>query len=314
MRDVGLVAAFSVMVLMDLVGNTMVILVILLNKSMKTPMNRLLLNLAVADVTVAIFTALQFVLGPFYQHPTGSTGALLCKFITGGPMIWTAALVSICNLVAISYERYQAVVLPLSGRGEITNWKLKFIIPGCWLAGFLWNIPLLVTVTYQEESGACGEYWPGPVSPIAYSLGWDVVAGTLPITAMSYWYSKVVCHLWFNKTPGVKSAATKMVILQRKRATLVVISVSIIYAICWVPVLVMYTVTHALPNQELYSRLHRVTILLAMFNSCINPVVYSFTSTRFRKHFLRLLRCTRTAKGQLAFSHKKQQEQPIVYL
>lgn len=105
MRDVGLVAAFSVMVLMDLVGNTMVILVILLNKSMKTPMNRLLLNLAVADVTVAIFTALQFVLGPFYQHPTGSTGVLLCKFITGGPMIWTAALVSICNLVAISYER-----------------------------------------------------------------------------------------------------------------------------------------------------------------------------------------------------------------
>lgn len=105
MRDVGLVAAFSVMVLMDLIGNTMVILVILLNKSMKTPMNRLLLNLAVADVAVAIFTALQFVLGPFYQHPTGSTGALLCKFITGGPMIWTAALVSICNLVAISYER-----------------------------------------------------------------------------------------------------------------------------------------------------------------------------------------------------------------
>lgn len=107
MRDVGLVAAFSVMVLMDLVGNTMVILVILLNKSMKTPMNRLLLNLAVADVTVAIFTALQFVLGPFYQHPTGSTGVLLCKFITGGPMIWTAALVSICNLVAISYERWE---------------------------------------------------------------------------------------------------------------------------------------------------------------------------------------------------------------
>lgn len=105
MEDVALVVAFSVMVLMDLVGNTMVILVILLNKSMRTPMNRLLLNLAVADMVVAIFTAIQFVLGPLYQHPSGSTGALLCKFITGGPMTWTAALVSICNLVAISYER-----------------------------------------------------------------------------------------------------------------------------------------------------------------------------------------------------------------
>ncbi|XP_022782831.1 pyroglutamylated RFamide peptide receptor-like [Stylophora pistillata] len=312
MEDVGLVVAFSVIVLMDLVGNTMVILVILLNKSMRTPMNRLLLNLAVADMVVAIFTAIQFVLGPFYQHPSGSTGALLCKFITGGPMTWTAALVSICNLVAISYERYQAVVLPLAGRGEIPNRKLKFIIPSCWLAGFLWNIPLFVTVTYKEDLGDCREHWSGPVSPIAYSIGWDIVAGTMPITVMSYWYSKVVFHLWFDKTPRVKSAATKTIILQRKRATLVVISVSIIYATCWVPVLVMYTVTHSLPYGVMYSPLHKVTILIAMFNSCINPVVYSFTSARFRQHLLTLLRCKRTVRGQLAFYHTKQQEQPKV--
>ena len=105
MQYIGLSVAFSVMVLMNFIGNSMVILVVLLNKSMRTPMNRLILNLALADMVVALFMAIQFVIGPTYQHPSGTTGSLLCKFVTGGTMAWTAATVSVCNLVAISIER-----------------------------------------------------------------------------------------------------------------------------------------------------------------------------------------------------------------
>lgn len=102
---VGLITAFSFMVVMDLVGNSLVVLVFFLNKSTRTAMNKLVLNLATADMVVAIFVAIQFVIGPMYKHPSGTTGALVCKFLTGGTMAWTAALVSACNLVAISVER-----------------------------------------------------------------------------------------------------------------------------------------------------------------------------------------------------------------
>ena len=102
---IGLSVAFSVMVLMNFIGNSMVILVVLLNKSMRTPMNRLILNLALADMVVALFMAIQFVIGPTYQHPSGITGSLMCKFVTGGTMAWTAGAVSVFNLVAISVER-----------------------------------------------------------------------------------------------------------------------------------------------------------------------------------------------------------------
>ena len=105
MEYVGLSIAFLFMVLMDVVGNSMVILVILLNQSMRTPMNKLMLNLAIADMVVAVFVAIQFVVGPTYKHPSGTTGSWLCKFVTGGTMTWTAAAVSVCNLVAISVER-----------------------------------------------------------------------------------------------------------------------------------------------------------------------------------------------------------------
>lgn len=105
MEYIGLSVAFSIMVLMDLFGNTIVVLVVLLNKSMRTPMNLLMLNLALADMVVALFVAIQFVIGPKYQHPSGPTGSFLCKFVTGGTMAWTAAMVSICYLVVISIER-----------------------------------------------------------------------------------------------------------------------------------------------------------------------------------------------------------------
>jgi len=104
-ENIGLSVAFSIMVLIDLFGNTMVVLVVLLNKSMRTPMNRLMLNLALADMVVAVFVAIQFIIGPEYKHPLGTTGSLLCKLITGGYMTWTAAMVSICYLVVISVER-----------------------------------------------------------------------------------------------------------------------------------------------------------------------------------------------------------------
>ncbi|XP_078347541.1 allatostatin-A receptor-like [Oculina patagonica] len=106
---------------------------------------------------------------------------------------------------------------------------------------------------------------------------------------MSYLYSRVVCKLWFDKTPVLNSTSAKMAILSRKKATLAVIAVSIIFVICWVPVLVMYSVAQSLPSQMVYSPTHKITIVLAMFNSSINPVVYSFTSARFRQHLMKLL-------------------------
>lgn len=99
------------------------------------------------------------------------------------------------------------MVRPLSKRSKLTNRKLKFIIPSCWIAGFLWNVPLFVAVTYREDLETCGEQWSYEFSPIVYSIGWNIVAGVIPISIMSYLYSRVVCKLWFDKTPVLNSTS-----------------------------------------------------------------------------------------------------------
>ena len=100
--------------------------------------------------------------------------------------------------------------------------------------------------------------------------------------------------------------------LSKKKATIAVITVSLIYAICWVPVLVMYCLAQSLPNMMVLSHQHKVTILLAVFNSSINPVVYSFTSARFRKHLVKLLRCKCYSKNsEKQLKPLVQRSQPI---
>lgn len=51
----GMASVFAVLILVNFVGNSLVIRIIHTNRYMKTPMNYLLMNLAVADMTVAGF-------------------------------------------------------------------------------------------------------------------------------------------------------------------------------------------------------------------------------------------------------------------
>lgn len=82
-QEVGVTAAFCLMVTAALIGNSLVCLVVLPNKNMRTPMNYLLCNLAMADMTVAVFVSPQFIFSRAFVHPEGTTGTWLCRLVTG---------------------------------------------------------------------------------------------------------------------------------------------------------------------------------------------------------------------------------------
>jgi len=91
----------------------------------RTPINYLLVNLAVADMVVATFFAPMHIFVHTFTHPDGFIGTLLCKFLTGGAFAWTGGASSVFTLVAISVERYYAVNYPHGNKGKLTHNKLK---------------------------------------------------------------------------------------------------------------------------------------------------------------------------------------------
>ena len=91
----------------------------------RAPINFLLLNLAVADMTVATFFAPVYIFNHTFTHPDGMTGTVLCKLVTGGNLAWIGSGTSVFTLVAIAIERYYTVIYPRGNKWKLTNRKLK---------------------------------------------------------------------------------------------------------------------------------------------------------------------------------------------
>lgn len=88
-------------------------------------MNYLILNLAVADIMVALFIVPRFIFVHIFNHPDGLTGTVLCKLLTGGNLIWIGSVATAFTLVVVAIERYHAVINSHSNQGQLTATKVE---------------------------------------------------------------------------------------------------------------------------------------------------------------------------------------------
>lgn len=254
---------------------------------MKSAMNYLLLNLAIADLLTVLFISPQYIFIHTFTHPTGIGGDLLCKFITGGNISWIGGVASGFALVSIACERYYAVMFP-HNQGNIGTRTLRIIIVTCWLFSVTFNSPLFFAIHYSSDVKFCIETWPRLVYARVNSTAWFVVVGIVPVLIMGILYARVIYHLWIRKDDGVERLAVKRV---RKRVTKMVIIVSVIYVICWFPQLTMYLLSYISPSNNFGDLGYVISVAMVTVNSAVNPIIYSFQNERFRKHLRRLMHC-----------------------
>jgi len=109
----------------------------------RTPINCLLVNLAIADALYAAFVTPQNIFTITPTHPGGTIGTVLCKLVTSGYLACTAGISSVVTLVAIAAERYLAVLYPAGNAGKLTKRKLKVRQLPC----------LIITIDSFQTSG-----------------------------------------------------------------------------------------------------------------------------------------------------------------
>lgn len=83
------------------------------------------MNLAVSDITFAVFVAPNHILKKIFTHPEGAGGSELCRMLTSGNFAWVGAASSSLTLVAIAIERYYTVMGPLGSKGKLTKRRVK---------------------------------------------------------------------------------------------------------------------------------------------------------------------------------------------
>lgn len=279
--------SLAALVIFNIAGNSLVCVVMLKKKEMKTSINWLLFHLAIADLLVAVFFSPATVVSHFITQPSGFTGDLLCKFIFGGNLGWVAAATSSFLLVVIAFERYNATLHPLE---QLSRSRSRWLVPIMWIVALLLVSPLFVVSTYDAESHTCVNNFPNRLKSRAFFLFWSFCNELIPISIMVYLYTRIILHL--RTVVLVQVSYPNSVSQSRHKVTKMLISISAIFIICWTPAAVLCVLTPMIPGER--GTVYFVAKASALLNSSLNPVVYTFHSQNFRKNLAALVPCCKS--------------------
>ncbi|XP_048466345.1 dopamine receptor D4 related sequence [Rhincodon typus] len=164
-----------------ILGNVLVCLSVLIERSLKTATNYFIVSLAVADLLLAVLVLPLFVYTEF-QGGIWTLNIFLCDaLMTMDVMLCTA---SIFNLCAISVDRYIAVIVPLKYNRNHFSGRQLVLIMATWLLSLgvaspvifgLNNVPgrdvtdcKLEDGTFVVYSSVCSFFVPCPIMLLLY--------------------------------------------------------------------------------------------------------------------------------------------------
>ncbi|XP_051915202.1 cholecystokinin receptor-like [Hippocampus zosterae] len=359
--DTVRIVLYTLIFLLSVFGNLLIIVVLLLNKRMRTVTNSFLLSLAISDLMMAIFCM------PFTLIPN-----ILKDFIFGAAMCKTVAYfmglsvsISTFSLVAIAIERYSAICNPLKSRAWQTRSHAYRVIAATWVLSLLIMIPypvFSIIKTFPKANGTVGhmcrltwpshhaeQSWyvlllfilffiPGVVMAVAYGLisrelyrgmrfemkqnqaettelrngtaadsndeGDDGCYVQVPkkssaveLPALPNSASSSTAASAPPKTERARSNASDAKLQAKKRVIRMLLVIVALFFVCWMP-LYWANTWKAFDLKAASGALTGIPIsfihLLSYTSACVNPVIYCFMNTRFRKALLATLaRCRR---------------------
>lgn len=282
------VCIFYVLIfLLAIPGNLIVGLVIGLSKQALTPSDLYLLNLAVADLLLAVtlpFWATSVTKGWVF-------GDAMCKIVT--ILQELSFYSSILFLTCISMDRYMVIVRAMEARKanrQAVSWG---VCSGVWVVGALLSLPGFFNSSQPSQTTSqlvCDEQydpseadeWRLATRILRHSLGF-----LIPLAIMLPCYGVTIRRLL-----RIRGG------FQRQRAMRVIVFVVVAFLLCWTPyhIAVMTDtffrskiVPYQCPARMAVDRAMFATQSLGLLHSCVNPVLYAFVGEKFRRRLFQFL-------------------------
>ncbi|XP_062965001.1 free fatty acid receptor 3-like [Cynocephalus volans] len=275
---------FSVYLFTFLVGLplNLVALVIFVRKLRRRPVavDVLLLNLTLSDLILLLFLPFRMVEAASGMHwPLPFS---LCPL--SGFLFFTTIYLTSLFLTAVSIERFLSVAYPLWYKTRPRPGQAGLVSGSCWLLAAAHCSVVYVTEFLgnsshnQGANGTCylefQEDQLAVLLPVRLEMA--VVLFGVPLLITSYCYSRLVWILGRGASHH-----------RRRRVAGLVAATLLNFLVCFGP----YNVSHVVGYIQGESPAWRsYVLLLSTLNSCVDPLVYYFSSSGFQADFQELLR------------------------
>ena len=245
-EKIGKTFAYCLIFLISLAGNAVIGIIVYKTKTMRKPINFLIVNMAMSDLLFPIFVVPREIQMLYIDSWLigGPLGQALCKLVFFITLV--SILVSIQSLVLIAVDRFGAVVFPL--RSPVISSKLcPFFILSIWTIAMAVLSPYLFAVKLFEyaEGLSCGIHWNDAFKETLvfenYFVSFTVVFIFIPLVLIAILYIIIFLKLRSQKIPGEQSANAEIEQRRQRERKVLKMAIAIVlgFAIYWLPFVMM---------------------------------------------------------------------------
>ena len=269
------------------VGNGLVLFVLLWDKKSRgNQRNILILNQSLIDLLTSIDFIITFVSRGIPKSYKG-TGVWWCWLIDAELPMWSIISISTVNLMVITAERYMMVVHPAFYQNHVTKKVMYGSVVSVWISVTFIN----VVTTYpfaRELEDVC--QFDVLITNVWFDNMYIVCYYIAPIVMFSTCYPRMIFVMKRRLRVSPAEGQNHQGISKKQiNLTNVMLSVSIVFIICWSPSLIILLLTYC-GVENIYHIVYLYLTHLIFINSCINPFLYAFQYNDFKRGIRQLLK------------------------
>ena len=305
---IGGIFTYCLLFFVSLAANTFIGIIVYRTKTLRTPINILIVNMAISDLLFAIFSfpRLSVKLFTGYWLLSGPLGHAACKLSLFAADVST--LVSIQSLLLIAVDRFGAVVFPLRSP-LISSKQCRYFILVIWIVAMAVHCPYLIAFKVVEypEGLFCRWQWNDTFGEFlsfeSYFLGLIVVTRYVPLVLIAILYFVISLKIKSQKIPGKQSANARERRLKKERNVLnMSVAIVLVFAVCWLPLSICALLSLYSSNIAIWSSCgmrYFVTIALLLAHSycAVNPCICFIFSGNYRQGLKNLFGCFPTGEA-----------------
>ncbi|XP_068437549.1 atypical chemokine receptor 4b [Clinocottus analis] len=288
--SVFLPVIYTLALVVGLAGNALVVVVYASRLRLRTLTDVCILNLAISDLML-LFTLPFWAADAVHGWLLGLVACKLTSFLYS-----TNFSCGMLLLACISVDRYRAVAHNPAGRaGTGTRVRIQWLLVCAllWAVASVLGLPELIfcVVKHSHHRMACTASYPSSMArpaKAALELMEVTLRFLLPFLVMTVCYCLVGRTL--SRAPGLRRA-------RKWRALRVLLAVVAVFLLTQLP----YNVVKLIRAMDIIyglvtdcdvskglDRAVQVTESLALVHTCINPLLYAFIGSSFRRHVLKV--------------------------